>query len=501
MARPTQERARASPATIAVFTWGVTISSVPQVARGESSEYPLADLDYSCSERMPWSTPAVLSSNYICSGHGTCESNGTCTCHSGWTGLSDFVNTEYLDCQINTTVVQVLWALLMLLSVWCQYSIYEQLVDRWEKYKRLRSLRLKTGSKMSLWDQPGLLSVMIFSYVGFPGILIMGMLKFFMHDARIGVSVFITIIFAIVRISFYMMLYFYQPALLSTFLKGSRHPNSHVRFMLRITRLFGRVNLFMAAATSVLPFVIYADGSEPNNLAVSIFLAYMCSLLVTVVLHIIQAFIVRQKAKYAFSASVELKENSLMQYTKRKMVHGETRGIVHGIFQAIIYVTFAAVPFFYNKHDYFNPIGWCAYVLIAREMSQSAVVSHSRKELKSTALSSIMTQDLLGFEEGSISRTSSARHISPRYEQGISFRPTQNTVTVQTVSQVLTGNPFATNDLTFSKPYGEVIKKKSKSKDSQAQGSSQKGSSSKKSSLNTATSLQEVQLDAIDEAL
>lgn len=48
-----------------------------------------------------------IDKKFECSGHGTCTPNNTCVCDDGWTGLSDIINTEGVDCQISIPAVKV----------------------------------------------------------------------------------------------------------------------------------------------------------------------------------------------------------------------------------------------------------------------------------------------------------------------------------------------------------------------------------------------------------
>ncbi|GBG24386.1 Hypothetical Protein FCC1311_006042 [Hondaea fermentalgiana] len=338
-----------------------------------ASAQPVEGVPYSCGERMPWSTPSVLSSAFVCSGHGSCTSDGACECDSGWTGRSDFVNTQYLDCQIHSVSVFALWGALMFLAVWGQISMWDQIMDKWETFKKNRETRLRAGMRTRLVDNPGLMAVMTFTYIGCPGILAMGMIKFFVPSARIGVSIAPTLLFALVRAAFSTMIFFYQPALLATFLRNSRRRQSEILFLVKLTRWMARANLAGSLFCSFLPIITLLDGGYPNRLAIAVFRLYLWTNFLTVLLHMSQAFAVYQKARDMFADSQQLHESDILRETRRKMINGEIKGIVHGGVQATLLIVFAVVPFFCNKFDYFNPIGWMTYVLIAREIAQSAI--------------------------------------------------------------------------------------------------------------------------------
>src|SRR5690242_10732504 len=56
---------------------------------------------------FPCNNSAIWPDTSICSGHGYCAAAG-CVCDTGWSGVSDFVNRDTLDCNVSQLAMTIL---------------------------------------------------------------------------------------------------------------------------------------------------------------------------------------------------------------------------------------------------------------------------------------------------------------------------------------------------------------------------------------------------------
>jgi hypothetical protein len=145
----------------------------------------------------------------VCSGHGACvfdpiAARGRCVCEPGWFGESDFqVTNSALDCQINDTLVRVLWGLFLLYHVVVFIKYFSKLRWLWEKHATLVQKHKTVGKNYRLWQNKGLFAFLPYVLVGWGCQTIYALTKIIDQSYKLGDSVFVTILYILWRSTFY----------------------------------------------------------------------------------------------------------------------------------------------------------------------------------------------------------------------------------------------------------------------------------------------------------
>lgn len=276
-----------------------------------------------------------------CSGNGECLAGIVCKCEDGYTGLSDWVNADGFDCQINIVVFQIEWAVLLLLQLACLVAAVPYLKTRYATYQTLKASKLKRGEPYNILKNRGALAVFSWHIVGVPVILTLCIVKMALLDERIGVTPLVSVLYAMVRIAFYFSLTMFQPSLLEAVVHGTGgDTNKIVVWNRHITYwIFGMQ--FMAA---FLPFVSLADPE-----------AQVPVYLITTFVHFttgmwlgIQGFYVSKKMNKALDQSYSLAKEERTLVMKRKLEELQKVAIKQGPGAAlVVYLPMFLWPFLY----------------------------------------------------------------------------------------------------------------------------------------------------------
>jgi hypothetical protein len=270
-----------------------------------------------------------------CSGHGVCvpyfgdaeeeltedeleaqanEHQFRCVCEEGWTGYSDFINTDGFDCHINIDVVKYLWignlvfcVLVYVLSFKGVVTRVRQHFERQRAQKAHRPERpqmnragsIDPGSAKSpnlssrvlrkvtnaartpnskesqaLWQNKALMTMFMSFGVMIPCNMAYALLKIFAEDQRVGHTWAATLLFAFTKVAFYCSVVLYQPALLSAVLSGVKVDEN----VLYWSNFFGKLAMGVSMVLSFAPCVTVVLGGADANpvLSRALWLVYAC---------------------------------------------------------------------------------------------------------------------------------------------------------------------------------------------------------------------------------
>lgn len=346
--------------------------------------------------------------NGLC-GHGSCV-EGLCVCEKGWTGLSDFINTEGITCDINIYVVKALWAFNLAFSAHQFWTSRYRLLNKRKQHHHLVRINLAKGRKYTLIHNKGLCALIMAICVCMPAIWIVGLLRIGTNTERVGHTWAITIFFAIAKIGFSLASYFFQPHLLSTMLKGCRHGD----ILVNLAKLWGLANATISIIIAILPIVTVAASSNGrDSVAQAVYLTYMSGSLLCMIFHGLQAVFITRRFQKLAELTGSSGKTDRWQHSKRRVYRLQQEAWMQSLFQGIVYTLFIFMPFMHNKMDYFIPIGWLAYHILYRKMSKATASSDKNNLEQHISLNSIPTDSTSDMEDQSIaSSKSGSTHAS-----------------------------------------------------------------------------------------
>lgn len=138
-----------------------------------------------------------------CSDHGTCILE-TCFCDDGFSGRSDFVNTEGVDCQINLQAIRIIWGISLATS--CVYIAQSvpRIKLRFQQALVTKAAKEAQGKKYSWTANRGLMAMLWWSALVVPALLIYPILKIVRTDEEhVARTFWATYFFATGKVGFY----------------------------------------------------------------------------------------------------------------------------------------------------------------------------------------------------------------------------------------------------------------------------------------------------------
>jgi hypothetical protein len=148
-----------------------------------------------------------------CSGAGVCAA-GECECMPGYTGLSDVVNMQGLDCQIFEPAIVALWGVNLLVTSVVLVISAPQLKARWRQHQaNVATQHAGSGRQVSILQNKGLISMAVWVLWVAPSLIALALVRLADSSQRIGITWAITLLFVWLRIGFYTVAYTFQTGL------------------------------------------------------------------------------------------------------------------------------------------------------------------------------------------------------------------------------------------------------------------------------------------------
>mmetsp|Transcript_9964 Transcript_9964/g.17455 ORF Transcript_9964/g.17455 Transcript_9964/m.17455 type:complete len:394 (+) Transcript_9964:304-1485(+) len=313
-----------------------------------------------------------------CSGQGECQVDRTCICEAPWSGRSDFVNYDTLDCQVNLTAVRLLWLANLLFGLWAVWSVWPRVLYKWEQHKTVQARKLGIGKSYTIFDNRGFMCVVSFLVVAFPAQVAFGLMMIIEPEQqRIGIDGAATVLFAVAKIGFYVAIWYFQPALLMTVLSGQKDARQLVLF----SDTLGFWNMILSSSLSILPFVtLFGSEDGTDDSATIVYLLYFGGSAINMLGFAGQSIWIKLKISAVLSKSYELTQSENVLEVKGRMIKMQDSVAKSVFLQGMVCVIFLFLPFFSGAHVYFLPLSWFALPVLFRQMATSTVSTKSLKE-------------------------------------------------------------------------------------------------------------------------
>uniref|UniRef100_A0A7S3LQM8 Epidermal growth factor-like domain-containing protein n=1 Tax=Aplanochytrium stocchinoi TaxID=215587 RepID=A0A7S3LQM8_9STRA len=321
----------------------------------------------------------------ICSGHGSCINN-TCSCKDGFTGLSDFINTEGLDCQINELAIKCIWGALLLVLFIGQVRSLPKMYERYADFREVQQDGKMNGRRIPITSNKGVLAIVLYEGVMVPSLIAMIVTKLVADNERIGVTFTVTFLFFLTKAAFYGSAMLFQPALVAALMRAASFGTSQsgaVERLIRFNNISSFFNWMGSSLLGILPFVTYANGGKWDETAEIVWFAYLGGSVFTLSLYALQCTYLKNKINEVLtpnSAGASGSGREKMEQTKKMLIKLQNETIFQVVLNCTIYIAFIAVPLMWNRHDYYLPLSWIAFVILGKKLADTHVSSGSSKK-------------------------------------------------------------------------------------------------------------------------
>mmetsp|Transcript_9033 Transcript_9033/g.15892 ORF Transcript_9033/g.15892 Transcript_9033/m.15892 type:complete len:443 (-) Transcript_9033:243-1571(-) len=300
-----------------------------------------------------------------CSGLGVCLDGVNCQCNPGFTGLSDIINTDGIDCQVNINLLKGFWVLNLLIALGLFTVSVPRILGRYKNHQQLKRLRQESGRKLT-WRNNRALAANLVGSVGCTVFMtLFALLQIAKEDERIGVTFGATFLFAITRTCFYAAVWLYQPALLRSTLTGKRSTRRIVEYNDKVAF----VNCAFAAVISYAPFFCFLEDDGTGPIHVAAYYVLIVGTMLQLIFFGFEALYVDMKVKKVLLESYRVSPSQSILDLSKAISETQTETFRQCVAQFCIYAAFAFSGRLLNAHVYFLPFGWLAYVILGKRLS------------------------------------------------------------------------------------------------------------------------------------
>ncbi len=303
-----------------------------------------------------------------CSQRGQCV-NEVCVCNEGWNGRGDFLDTTGQDCQTGELPVSILWGINLFFQIFFLAKGAPLFWARWKQYQETKATKLAQGRKYSLWNNRGLIACLGFVFVCAPSMIAMAILRIVDTNERIGLTWGATILFALQKLGFYFAVWAFQPALLSTILKGK----ASTAYLVKINDIGSAILCTFAAAVGMLPLITLFASDGKDTIAMVVYYLVIGGTWLQLTLLFLQARYVKRKVSKALDASYETAPSQRIKDIKAGLVGIQRQNIIQTVVQGTFFMVLTLFPFMYNRHDYWLPASTIGYALVGFKLAKTTV--------------------------------------------------------------------------------------------------------------------------------
>lgn len=313
-----------------------------------------------------------------CSGQGTCVNN-TCICNDGWTGRSDWINTEGTDCQIYENSIKFLWGLNIFFSLLCLWFGLPLVHARWDSFKKRRADFQDQGKTYFLWEARPLLSCFVHFGICIPSVMMLGLIRIADDQQRIGLNAASTVLFLLGKASFYASGFLFQPALLEIMISselGARQ--DEFKSILRMVNISVAIGGVISTGIAFLAIPIIDD----NSLGRSMFASYSAIMAISLIWYAAHAVNIKIRTISVLGAGTGESATNPVAVVREKILEMQSSIIKQANLQCVIYLLFLMVPFLGNKHDYLLPVTWIVYSAFGYRLAATHVNADKPQKVK-----------------------------------------------------------------------------------------------------------------------
>ena len=336
-----------------------------------------------CSQ--PFEDPFWYIGTYtsICSGNGVCVSN-VCVCNEGFTGLSDWINADGYNCQINILGFKVLWGVLLAIQVGCAIYAFPYLLSRREAFLKMRERKASRGERYQVWNNPGALGTMVWHAIGVPLFIVTCIVKLVMEEERIGVTTTISVLYLLVRVVFYSCVAILQPSLLAAVVFDK---DSTATSLVNLNRHMTYGLLFLHVIAGCLPFIgIANEGLQQVGSVMNVSI-----MLLTAIFFVFQGYYIKKKISNTFDASYAMSPSEKTLKMKEKLRQFQNGPMKQGIVMVVVFLVSLIWSFLWIRQDYIFPITWIMYPVVGLKLARTS--TRNRGDGSSSKTSSTPTSD------------------------------------------------------------------------------------------------------------
>lgn len=320
----------------------------------------------------------VVNNFGACSGQGECVnvSSGElgCKCKDGWTGLSDWVNTEGEDCQINEWVIKGLWAVDAVLIVLVYVRAGPVVYGRWKGLQHQKEVSRSRGIATSKLAERSVYGLLGFYCATMPLLFTLALVRIFADNERVGVTIPLTTLYLLIKISFYISTVLFQPSQLTIFITSSFETVSdELKFLVKVSNV---CSIIFSAFSIGISFLVVGPIVQPES-SPQFYATYTAGLALSFVWYGTQAVLIKSQANKVLKNMAAKGDGGvstqLADTVRVRIGQIENEVIVQTVVQFFLFMATFSIAFLYNKHDYYLPIVWIAMITLPYKAAMTHV--------------------------------------------------------------------------------------------------------------------------------
>jgi hypothetical protein len=196
-------------------------------------------------------------------GHPDTTNNIHCICDDGWTGKSDFVNSDGVQCQIHEWGIKTIWIILIIIVFTVYVRGLPHILDITHRFLDQRARRAQTKKPSLLFDilqNKTMMAIAFFYGMAFPSMLFMGFWRIFDSDnGRLGISVPYSIAWFFIRMGIYGGTACHQPNMMKFLLKATNRADDVIKTATIMST--GLLIILTIAGITIIP-VLITQGND-----------------------------------------------------------------------------------------------------------------------------------------------------------------------------------------------------------------------------------------------
>jgi len=184
-------------------------------------------------------------------------------------------------------------------------------------------------------------------------------------NERVGLTTGATLCFAMIKSSFYLSSGLYQGHLMVALLG---HEPGHKR----IVKVNSRASGVFFGSQVLLSWVPFFSINNQDK-AQEIFLFHTATTCMSLIFVAVQAIYVKNRVVEVFDNSYKMTKQKRILLAKERTVANQMQAFKQGAIYGFVFLVIFIWPFMWTKHDYYLPISWITYPLVAYRVARTSL--------------------------------------------------------------------------------------------------------------------------------